>query len=71
MQALLLEEAWDELFSHLLRSEVERADLDRQRAWLADTMAYLSTRYPGLSETSLERLHAGAELFLRRPAIPA
>jgi hypothetical protein len=68
-RAPLLEEARDELFSHILRSGVIGAPIAEQREWLEVTIAYLAARYPELSAELLDILRYGAERFcVRRPA---
>ncbi len=65
-QERLYEEACDELLSRLLRSDLDGADPERTRQYLADAVAYLAARYPALSENSLQRLHALGEHFARQ-----
>ena len=45
-----LDEARDELFSHILRCGVLEADPEHQKEWMDDTMQYLAERYPELTE---------------------
>jgi hypothetical protein len=64
----LYDEARDELFSHLLKSRVSEAEPERQRVWLADTLAYLQLRYQTLPDARLRHLEEAAERFLRMQA---
>lgn len=48
--------ARDELFSHIHRCGVLKADAEQQGEWMDDTVDYLSDRYPDLSEEDLGRL---------------
>jgi hypothetical protein len=67
----LADEAREELLSHLLRSGMTTAPLDRQRAWLAETVDYLSERYPALSASAVEGLRALAERVFRSLTRPS
>lgn len=64
-----LEMARDELFSHIRRCGVLEAEKEERLVWMKDTVAYLSERYPDLSQTELDEL---AEIGHRycKPAIP-
>ena len=64
----LYDEARDELFSHLLKSRVSEAEPAQQRAWLADTLAYLRLRYRTLPDARLRHLEEAGERFLRMQA---
>ncbi|MBI4408431.1 MAG: hypothetical protein HY561_01905 [Gemmatimonadetes bacterium] len=57
-----LERARDELFSHIHRCGVLRAEAEHQQEWMADTMQFMAERYPELSSAELEQLK---ELGLR------
>jgi hypothetical protein len=63
-----LEEARNELFSHIHRCGVLRADEQQQLEWMRDTVEFLGERYPGLTEANLEEL---SDIGLRfcRPVI--
>ena len=70
-RAPLLEEARDELFSHILRSGVIGVPPEQRREWLADTMAYFAERYPDLPPDLLDLLRERAEHFcVRQPRGP-
>jgi hypothetical protein len=64
----LKDRARDELFSHINRCGVLRAEHDAQEEWLNETMAYLSDRYPDLTEVDLKELYTVGLRFCR-PAI--
>lgn len=53
-----MERARDELFSHIHRCEVLKANPDDQDSWMTETMEYLAERYPDLGEKDLFQLRA-------------
>lgn len=53
-----LDEARNELFSHIHRCGVLRATEEQQVEWMQDTVDFLHERYPAMSETELEELKA-------------
>lgn len=63
-----MDDARNELFSHIHRCGVLRATEEQQVEWMQDTIAFLGERYPSLSEQDLEGLK---EIGLRfcRPVI--
>ncbi len=61
----VLEQARDELFSHILRCGVLEAGIDHQKAWFDDTMDYLSDRYDTLSDNELGRVRRLGEQYCR------
>ena len=61
---LVVEEARDELFSHILRSGVIGAPPEQRRQWLDETMDYLAPRYPSLSAETLAALKDRADRFI-------
>jgi hypothetical protein len=63
-----LEEARNELFSHIHRCGVLRADEEQQVEWMRDTVEFLGERYPALTKTELEEL-SGIGLRFCRPVI--
>ena len=63
-----LEEARNELFSHIHRCGVLRADEEQQTVWMKDTVDFLGERYPALTEKELEEL-SGIGLRFCRPVI--
>jgi len=58
-----LDQARDELFSHILRCGVIDADIDQQKAWMDDTMQYLADRYVDLTEEQLNDIRLLGERF--------
>ena len=64
----LLERARDELFSHINRCEVLKAEEGEQRQWMDETIDYIRERYPDLSEVDLSGLHEIGTRFCQ-PAI--
>jgi hypothetical protein len=61
--------ARDELFAHMNRCNVLRAELEEQREWMADTIEYMGERYPALTPEQLEELRAIGLRFCA-PVIP-
>ncbi len=61
----VLEQARDELFSHILRCGVLEASIDHQKEWFDDTMDYLSDRYDTLSDNELNRVRRLGEQYCR------
>ena len=50
-----LDQARDELFSHILRCGVLEAAPEHQKEWMDDTMQYLGDRYPDLKPEQLQQ----------------
>lgn len=65
----ILDNARDELFSHIQRCGVLRAMPEQQAEWLEDTMSYLAESFPTLSPGELSELREMGERFCQ-PAIP-
>ena len=63
-----LDEARNELFSHIHRCGVLGASEDQQVEWMKDTVEFLSERYPSLKEKELKELE-GIGLRVCRPGI--
>jgi hypothetical protein len=63
-----LDEARNELFSHIHRCGVLSASEDQQVEWMKDTVEFLSERYPSLKEKELNELE-GIGLRFCRPVI--
>lgn len=61
----LKDRARDELFSHINRCGVLRADHDAQEEWLGETMEYLGDRYPDLTQVDLRELYTVGLRFCR------
>lgn len=60
-----VDQARDELFSHILRCGVTEAEPDQQKEWMDDTMQYLAERYPDLGEEDLTQVRVLGERFCR------
>ena len=60
-----LDQARDELFSHILRCGVTEAEPEHQKEWMDDTMQYLAERYADLSEAELAQVRLLGERFCK------
>lgn len=60
-----LDQARDELFSHILRCGVIEAESEQQKDWLDDTMQYLGERYTDLDQEQLAQVRLLGERFCR------
>lgn len=58
-----LDQARDELFSHILRCGVLDAGPEHQKEWMDDTMQYISDRYPDLKPEALGQVRTLGERF--------
>lgn len=58
-----LDQARDELFSHILRCGVLEAAPEHQKEWMDDTMQYIADRYPDLGAEELGRVRVLGERF--------
>ncbi|HPF60608.1 MAG: hypothetical protein KC544_00915 [Gemmatimonadetes bacterium] len=58
-----LDQARDELFSHILRCGVLEAAPEHQKEWMDDTMQYIADRYPDLGADELGRVRVLGERF--------
>ena len=61
------EEARDELFQHIMRCGVAGAAPEHQDEWFAETMAYMTDRYPELSADQIAELKKLGERFAQPP----
>ncbi len=61
----VLDQARDELFSHILRCGVIDADEVHRNEWLDDTLQYLADRYADLTEEDITRLRTLGDRFCR------
>jgi hypothetical protein len=52
-----LDDARNELFSHIHRCGVMKATEDQQVEWMKDTVEFLGERYPSLGEAEMKELH--------------
>lgn len=59
----VLDQARDELFSHILRCGVLGAAPEHQKDWLDDTMDYLAERYDALADEDLSGLRRLGERY--------
>lgn len=59
----LMDQARDELFSHILRCGVIEAEPEQQQAWIDDTMQYIAERYVDLGEEQLTKVRLLGERF--------
>ena len=55
-QTTELDRARDELFSHIHRCGVLKANAEQQIEWMDDTIEYMSERYPELTREQLGEL---------------
>jgi len=60
-----LEQARDELFSHILRCGVLEASPEHQSEWFDDTMLYLRERYEQLDDEQVAELRLLGERYCR------
>ncbi len=58
-----LDQARDELFSHVLRCGVLEAAPEHQKEWMDDTMQYLADRYPDMNPDELAKVRVLGERF--------
>jgi hypothetical protein len=69
-----LDQARDELFSHILRCGVLEAAAEHQKEWMDDTMQYISERY-SLTPEQMTQVRALGDRFcqpvVKRAAAPA
>jgi len=64
-----LQQARDELYSHILRCGVLEAAPEHQKDWFDDTMDYLAERYEQLGDDELLELRRLGERYCQ-PVIP-
>jgi hypothetical protein len=60
-----VDQARDELFSHILRCGVTEAEPEHQKEWIDDTMQYLAERYADLNEQELAQVRLLGERFCK------
>jgi hypothetical protein len=60
-----VDDARNELFSHINRCGVIRAAEEQQVEWMRDTIEFLGERYPSLNKKQLEELEAIGLRFCR------
>ena len=61
------EECRDELFQHIMRCGVIGAAPEHQEEWFAETIKYLTVRYPELSESQLGEIRTLGLRFSQPP----
>jgi hypothetical protein len=61
------EQARDELFQHIMRCGVVGADPEHMDEWFADTMKYMSDRFPELGEQQMSELRTLGQRFAQPP----
>ncbi len=61
----VLDQARDELFSHILRCGVLEAAPEHQKEWMDDTMQYIADRYPDMGKDELAQVRTLGERFCR------
>ncbi len=69
----VVDQARDELFSHILRCGVLEAEPEHQKEWMDDTMQYIAERYADLNVEQLLQVRQLGERFckpvVRRPEV--
>lgn len=61
----VVDQARDELFSHILRCGVTEAEPEHQKEWMDDTMQYIAERYADLGEEELAQVRVLGERFCK------
>ena len=61
----VVDQARDELFSHILRCGVLEAEPEHQKEWMDDTMQYIAERYADLGEERLAQVRVLGERFCK------
>jgi hypothetical protein len=64
-----VEQARDELFSHILRCGVLEAADEQRKEWFDDTMEYLAERYEDLTPDQVTELRTLGERYCQ-PVVP-
>jgi len=65
------EECRDELFQHIMRCGVVGALPEHQEEWFAETLKYLTDRYPELSPEQIAELRTLGMRFAQPPKKPS
>ncbi|HEY3933282.1 MAG TPA: hypothetical protein VGL65_01555 [Gemmatimonadales bacterium] len=69
-----VDQARDELFSHILRCGVLEAAAEHQKEWLDDTMQYIAERYSDLTPEELVQVRVLGDRFcqpvVKRAPVP-
>jgi hypothetical protein len=61
------EQARDELFQHIMRCGVVGADAEHVSEWFAETIKYMTERFPELSEQQITELKTLGMRFAEPP----
>ena len=61
----VVDQARDELFSHILRCGVLEAEPEHQKEWMDDTMQYIAERYADLGEEGIAQVRVLGERFCK------
>ena len=61
------EQARDELFQHIMRCGVVGADAEHVDEWFAETITYMTARFPELSEQQISELKTLGSRFAQPP----
>ena len=61
------EQARDELFQHIMRCGVVGAEPEHVEEWFAETIKYMTERFPELSEQQIEELKTLGLRFAQPP----
>ena len=67
MEPSPFEQARDELFQHIMRCGVVGADAEHVEEWFAETIKYLSERFPELNEQQIMELRTLGLRFSQPP----
>jgi hypothetical protein len=62
-----LEQARDELFQHIMRCGVVGADAEHVDEWFAETIKYMTDRFPELTEQQITELKTLGMRFAQPP----
>lgn len=61
------EQARDEVFQHIMQCGVIGALPEHQQEWFGETMGFIASRYPELTEQELKQLRTLGERFVQPP----
>jgi len=61
------EQARDELFQHIMRCGVVGADVEHVEEWFAETIKYMTERFPELTEQQITELKTLGMRFAQPP----
>ena len=69
MEPSPFEQARDELFQHIMRCGVVGADAEHVDEWFAETIKYMTERFPELSEQQITELKTLGLRFAQPPEV--